>query len=340
MVLQNYGYMKIPVFIQKLLDEVSGENRFSVVLDYAVRAAVFSVITGIALYFMRRLIITVSRKIEYELRQDLYKKLLALDFRFYQENQTGDIISRCTNDLNDVRTLLGPGIMYIPNSLTRLGLFIPVLALLNGRLMLYIGFALMFLVLFIIFVMPRMRPLYKKIQEQIGAINSRAWQVVSGIQTVKLYTLEDIERKRFSDLNTEYQRRQMKLVKFRAFMRPFFLFIFSFIEFILLIVGGREVIAGTMTLGELLQFNTMVGVLIFPVLSLGWVMSLMQQGISAMSRINEIFDSPVETRKDLKVLDERPLSFSLNSLTFTYPGAQSAGIRDVTFTISREKLSV
>ena len=325
--------MMVPRYIQKILDEVTGDNRYQTVLNYSLRAFGFAAVTGMSLYFMRKLIIGISRKMEYELRQDLYSKLLALNFRFYQEHQTGDIISRCTNDLNDVRTLLGPGIMYIPNSITRLSMFIPVLILLNGRLMLYIGSAMIFLVIFIVFVMPRMRPLFTRIQQQIGTINSRAWQVVSGINTVKLYTLEKIEKNRFSRLNEEYLKRQMDLVKFRALMRPFFLFVFSGIEFLLLIIGGKSVIEGSMTLGELLQFNTMVGVLVFPVLSLGWVMSLMQQGISAMARINEIFDAPVETRDDYAVLDNKPLHISCTNLSFSYPGNQNPGIRDITLEI-------
>jgi ATP-binding cassette, subfamily B, multidrug efflux pump len=333
LLLQNYGYMKVPEYIRKLLDEITGENRALTVRNYILIALGFSAATGAALFFMRRLIISVSRKIEYNLRQDLYEKILGLDFEFYQDHQTGDLISRCTNDLNDVRTLLGPGIMYIPNSLTRLALFIPVLIGISGELMIYVGASMVLLVIFIVVFMPRMRPLFQKVQEQIGAINSRAWQIVSGITTIKLYTTEEIEKKRFAELNEEYLKRQMKLVKFRGVMRPFFFFIFSIIEFVLLVVGGRQVIEGSLSLGQLLQFNTMVSVLIFPVLSLGWVMSLLQQGISAMERINTIFDHPVERRDDWRSLDGDPIDFSVRNLTFTYPNAAVPSLNDITLDI-------
>ncbi len=333
MVVQNYGYVKVPEYIQRILDEVTGENRASVVRNDVLYALLYSGIIGITLYFMRRLIIGVSRKIEYSLRQDLYLKLLELDFSFYQHHQTGDLISRCTNDLNDVRTLLGPGIMYIPNSLTRIAFFVPVLTGISSRLMIYVGIAMLFLVFFIVFVMPRMRPLYQKVQEQIGIINSRAWQIVSGIHTVKLYTLEDVETDRFADLNKEYLSRQMSLVKFRALMRPIFFLVFSVVEFILLLVGGREVINGTMTIGQLLQFNTMVGILVFPVLSLGWVMSLLQQGISAMERINTIFQYPVEKREDWQSLDGKPIEYTVRNLRYTYPTAGTESLKGVDLSI-------
>lgn len=334
MILQNYGYSRVPLYMQKILDEIIGANRFSEIRSYILYALFFGALTAFCMYLMRRMIISVSRKIEYSLRQDLYEKILELDFEFYQKYQTGDLISRCTNDLNDVRTLLGPGIMYVPNSISRLALFIPILVNLNAGLMAIIGSALFLLVIFILLVMPRMRPLFKSIQEQIGRINSRAWQVVSGINTVKLNTLEAIETQRFKEINREYMNHQMKLVRIRGFIRPFFMYVFALIELVILLLGGREIISARMTLGQLLQFNTMIAILIFPVISLGWVMSLLQQGISALSRIAAIFDYPVEKRKDWILLDSNtPMHFSMRSLNYRYPDSESHALEEINMEI-------
>jgi len=333
MILQNYGYSRVPLYMQKILDEIIGVNRFSEIRSYTLYALFFGVLTAFCMYLMRKMIISVSRKIEYSLRRDLYEKILELDFEFYQKYQTGDLISRCTNDLNDVRTLLGPGIMYVPNSISRLALFIPILVNLNARLMAIIGSALILLVIFILIVMPRMRPLFKSIQEHIGRINSRAWQVVSGINSVKLNTLETIETQRFKKINREYIHRQMKLVRIRGFIRPFFIYVFAIIELVILLMGGREIISARMTLGQLLQFNTMIAILIFPVISLGWVMSLLQQGISALSRIAVIFDYPVEKRKDWILLDNKPLHFSIRSLNYRYPASESDALEEINMEI-------
>ena len=137
--------------------------------------------------------------------------------------------------------------------------------------------------------------------------------------TVKLYTLEPIEIERFKDLNQEYVHRQMRLVKARGFLWPLFIFIFSLTELFILWIGGSQVIRGQMTIGELLQFNVMVGHLTFPILSLGWVMSLIQQGISAMGRINYILDYPVEHRDDWYTLEDEHLTFTTYDLNYRYP---------------------
>ncbi len=184
--------------------------------------------------------------------------------------------------------LLGPGLMYIPNSLSRLVLFIPILFGLSSSLLLIILGMLVLVVALILATMPRLRPLFRQIQEFLGVINNRVWQVIAGMTTIKLYTLEAIETERFKDLNREYIQRQMQLVKARGFLWPLFIFIFSLTELFILWIGGSQVIREQMTIGELLQFNVMVGQLTFPVLSLGWVLALFQQGVSAMGRINYI----------------------------------------------------
>ena len=319
MVAQNYALMKSPIYMNRVLDEIIGQNRGGVLRRDMLLIAFFTAMTFVSMYLMRNLIIGVSRKIEYDLRTRLYQKLLTVNMAFFQENQTGDLASRCTNDLDAVRTLLGPGIMYIPNSLSRLAFFLPQLLLLDASLMLIVFGVLLAISLMILSIMPRLRPLHQQAQEHVGAINNRVWQVVSGITTLKLYTLEDIETQRFETLNQEYVRRQMRLVKARGFLWPFFLFVFSLMELLILWLGGRNVILHRMTVGELLQFSVMVAHLTMPVMSLGWVMTMIQQGIAAMGRLNHILDAPVEQRDDWKTLDTDDLVFTAKNLTYRYP---------------------
>jgi ATP-binding cassette subfamily B multidrug efflux pump len=334
MLLQNYSYMKTPAYMQKALDEITRQNRLEHILSDLLMIVVYTGLTVVSMFLMRKLMIGVSRKIEYTLRETLYQKLLALDMEFFQKNETGDLVSRCTNDLGEVRQLLGPGIMYIPNSLSRLLLFIPVLIQLSLRLMLMVTALMVVLVVFITMVMPRLRPLFRKIQEIVGMINSRVWQVISGISTIKLYTLEAIEIERFKTLNTDYIRRNMAIVKYRDLLWPLFLFLFSLIELIVLIVGGKQVIQHEMTIGQLLQFTVMVAQLTFPVLSLGWIMSMIQQGISAMGRINYILDHPVEQRADWKILDAEELTFTAKNLEYQYPNQQGQALHQIDLTIA------
>ena len=334
MLVQNFSYMNVPRYIRIILDEIGSQNRSTVIRSSIVHIFLFTALMAISLFLMRKLIIGVSRKIEYELRQNLFSKLLSMDYLFYQENETGDLISRSTNDLNHVRTLLGPGVMYIPNSLSRLLLFLPVLIQLNGSLMLLMGLIMIVLVLSIVLLMPFTRPLYLRIQEAMGTMNNRVWQVISGISSIKQYNAEKIQVKRFEDLNKDYIKTQMAVVKVRGFLLPFFFFLFGVTELVILLVGGKQVIAGGMTIGELLQFNIMISYLTFPILSLGWMMSLIQQGISAMGRINYILDYPVEDPSKKKSLAAgREPVLTLKNLTYYYPGHSKAVLKNINLTV-------
>jgi ATP-binding cassette subfamily B protein len=333
-VLQNYGYVQVPKYMKKILNEISGANNPQAILKYAVFALFYTLFTALSMFLMRKLIIGVSRKIEYSLRKDLYNKLLKLDIDFFLKNKTGDLTSRCTNDLNDVRTLLGPGLMYVPNSITRFLMFLPVLLSLNKILMYYISAVLIILITIILIAMPRLKPLFKKIQEVTGEVSASAWQIISGITSIKLNTLEDVETKRFEKLNRKYINANMKLVKWRGFLWPFFIFILSISELTVLYFGGKQIIAEKMTIGELLQFNMMIAYLSFPVLSLGWILSLIQQGISAMGRINYILDAKEPNIKNLKKLNKDQITIEVKNLSYKYPASDLEVLKNISFTIN------
>ncbi len=333
MLVQNYGAMRVPSYFQKILDEVTGANRSGVVVGLVATAAIYVAVTVASLYLMRRLIIGVSRQVEYSLRERIYDRLLELDYSFFQAHETGDLVSRTTNDLDNVRTLLGPGIMYIPNSLSMFALFFPVLFRLNGPLMILVSGVLVAVVALVFVVLPRLQPFFRRIQEATGKINSRVWQVVSGITTVKLNTMEPREEARFVELNQDFLRRNMATAKIQEFLWPTFTFVFALTQLIIVLVGGRQVIAGTMTLGQLLQFNVMITTLTFPVLSLGWIMSLIQQGISAMVRITTILDGPVERRDDWVRPADGVVSFEVRDLTFRYPSQGRPALKGVRMSV-------
>ena len=333
MLVQNFSYMKMPKYFQVILDEIGGENRGAVIRTNILYIFIFTALLAISLFLMRKLIIGVSRKIEYQLREKIFHKLLSMDYFFFQENETGDLISRCTNDLDNVRFLLGPGVMYIPNSLSRLILFLPVLIGLSGPLMSILGLIMIFLVIIIVVLLPLLRPFYLQIQEAMGTMNNRVWQVISGISTIKQYTTEEIETERFKTLNEDYIKKQMAVVKLREFFRPFFFFVFSITELVVLLVGGKQVINGQLTLGQLLQFSIMISYLAFPILSLGYMMSLMQQGISAMGRINHILDQPMEDREKKKQVPTTEPAFFIENLTYKYPGLDKEVLKNINLRI-------
>ena len=335
MVGQNYALLRGSELLKLLLDEIAaGANERSVVLGLIAQAFAFAAGVGACMYGMRRLIIGVSRDVEYELRDLLYRKLLALDFDFYQRRRTGDIISRCTNDLNDVRTLLGPGIMYLPDALSRLALFAPVLVGLHAVMAGALGALMVSLVAVIVVVTPRLRPRFRRVQELVAAINDRVWQIVTGINTVKLYGLAASETERFRELNRRYIAANVGLARTRGVLWPLLQFMYGLATLLLLLLGGGAVIRGTLTIGELLQFAAIVGILTFPVLSLGWVSSLIQQGVSAMERIRAILDHRVAARPAHPLpVPAGPLAMTAHDVSYRFPNADRDALTGVNLTI-------
>jgi ATP-binding cassette, subfamily B, multidrug efflux pump len=333
MVVQNFSYMMIPGYMRKILDEIGAQNRFPVIWTAIVSIIIYGALLAVSLFLMRKLIIGASRKIEYQLRKELFHKLLSQDYLFYQENETGDLISRSTNDLNHVRTLLGPGVMYIPNSLSRMLFFLPVLIQLSGPLMAIIAVIMAILMATTILLLPLMRPLFLQIQESMGSMNNRVWQTISGISSIKQYTAEEVEIDRFKDLNESYIKKQLAVIKLQGLLRPFFFFIFSITELVILWVGGKMVIKGEMTIGELLQFNVMISYLTFPVLALGWMMSLLQQGLSALTRINYILFHPVEDYSHKARLASNEPELVLKDLDYNYPGHTEIVLNNINIAI-------
>ncbi|MBN2533504.1 MAG: ABC transporter ATP-binding protein [Spirochaetales bacterium] len=331
--------MQIPHYIQEIIDEIAGQNRYSFIINSVLWVCFYTVLMVISLFLMRKLIIGVSRKIEYLLREQLYRTIVSLDYVFFLKNGTGDLTSRCTNDLNDVRTLLGPGIMYIPNSLTRFFLFFPVLLSLSPLLMLIITGLMAAIIVLIFLLMPRLRPMFREVQETVGHINNSVWQAISGITTLKLHTLEQIEYERFSGINQVYINKQLRITKFREFLWPFFTLLFSVAELLILLIGGTEVIHKRLSIGQLLQFNLLITYLMFPVLSLGWVMSLIQQGIAAMNRLNYILNRKTKEMYHNETTDTADPWLRLNNLSFRYPGREHDVLHDISLSIASGQIA-
>ncbi|BBM89537.1 ABC transporter ATP-binding protein [Spirochaetota bacterium] len=321
LIVHNYGYVKFPEYMKLTLEEVSATNNPLLVRNLLLITTAYLAITCLFMYISRWTLIGLSRKIEHHFRQDLYHKLLHLSTEFYKNEQVGDLVSRITNDLNDVRTMLGPGIMYIPNSLSRIAFFIPVMITLSPILMGAIMGLIVVLVVLILFIMPMLRPLYKKIQTIRASINNEAWQFIFGISTIKLNTIETIKSNHFNKISHRYLKANVRLAVFEGFTWPLFLFIFSMSAIIILAIGGREVIAGRLNLAELLQFNIMLSILTFSVFSLGWVMSLITQGLSALERINNFFLQPSADTKKIATLPTsgKPKSITLKNLSLKDP---------------------
>jgi len=219
---------------------------------------------------MRRIMIGISRRIELDMRADFFAHLQRLSPSFYIEHRTGDLMALATNDLNAVRTLVGPGVMYTLNTAVTAGFAIAVMAVLSWK------------------------RLFERVQAKFASINSRAQENLSGIRVVKAYAREDHESKEFTALSSSYVENNMKLFRVQSLLMPLLQTVAGLGSLALLAVGGRFVIDGGITLGTFVAFNTYLVMLIWPTIALGWVMNILQRGLASMERINVVMDTQPE----------------------------------------------
>lgn len=330
--LTNIVAVVSPWILRNAIDRLYLEFSRDILLFYAELLIAASVIEGLFRFLMRRILIGVSRNIEYDLRNDLFSHLQSLSPSFYQRNPTGDIMSRATNDLSAVRMVLGPGIMYSINTLFTAVLTVSILVSINLQLAILTLLPLLAVSVCVKYFGKQIHKRFERIQEQFATLTTLAQENVSGIRVVKAYNQEAAFIGRFQEANEVYVDRSLSLVKVWGVFNPLLTFLLGLSSVGLLWYGGRQVIQGSMTVGEFVAFMAYLSMLTWPTIALGWVINIFERGSASMGRMNQIFQSRPEIR------DERPSTLStlegniqVNDLTFSYNGAPA--LKNVSFEI-------
>ena len=308
----------------------------SIIISLALLGALFRVIS-------RYLIFGASRYIENDVREDLFSHLLKQSSSFYQKRKTGDIISRATNDLSTVRMFIGFGMLTVVSTCFTYIFAATAMITLSLKLTLFalLPYPIIFFIVKI--VTPVMFKVSKKLQEQLGEVSSRVQENVSGIHVVKSYVQEENEEKSFLDLNIDYFRNKMKMVRIMGALFPLMGTLGGIGTLIILWQGGRMVILGEISLGDFVAFNGYLALLIWPSIALGWIFTLIQRGLASFERICEILrenptiaDSP-ETLPVEKISGE----LEFRNLNFSYPAKQNGNnsfievLKNINLKISR-----
>ena len=247
-----------------------------------------SFIEGTFRYFMRQSMIVMSRLIEYDLRNDYFKHLQRMSRAFFHRISTGDLMARATNDLSAVRTFLGPGLMYSLNTfVVATGAFALMLAI-DIKLTLYAMIPMPIMVLTVNRFMTKINETFERIQEQFARITTKAQENLSGIRVIKAYVREQHEIDGFRKLNQSYVKKNLRLIKIESFLWSAMGFLSGLGALVLLWLGGLEVMSGRITRGDFVAFYVYLGMLTWPMIALGWVINLAQQGSASMGRINRI----------------------------------------------------
>jgi ATP-binding cassette subfamily B protein len=276
---------------------------------------------GVFRFLMRWVLIGTSRRLEYELRNEVFEHMTRLSPRYYQEHRIGELLSRASNDMAAVRSVLGPGIMYTANTLATFGGTVTLMLLISPRLT---GLALVPLAVVSVLVRHYGRQVHDRfeaVQAQLAEMSALVQENLSGGRVVRAYAQEGHEEARFGAANEEYVSRNRRLIKVTGMLYPGIQFLMGLGALIVLWLGGRMVVAGTISLGEFVAFSVYLTMLFWPMIAVGWVVNLIERGEASMGRIGAILDAPVEIRdEDPLEVDEIRGAVAFRSLTFAYDG--------------------
>ncbi|MCH8031876.1 MAG: ABC transporter ATP-binding protein, partial [Bacteroidetes bacterium] len=250
-----------------------------------------SMVSGFFSYLMRRTVVVASRHIEYDLRNRLYAHLQALSGDFYSRYATGDVMARSTSDIERVRRYIGPAYMYMARAVTAIIAALTVMFFISPTLTWWSLTPMPFLAIMVFFVAKMVHVRTDRQQKQYATLTSRVQEALSGIRVIKAYAREDFEAGRFDKESKGYQRRTLDLALVDAAFRPVIVVLIGLSLLLVVGVGGRLVIEGQLTIGNIAEFLIYVTILTWPVASFGFVISMVQQASASMSRIVEILDT-------------------------------------------------
>ena len=356
--LSNYFGVLIPQKIREALDFVQDkiiaykgaeeglkEGMYSelgeALLIFAAVVIGFSILKGIFMYFMRQTIIVMSRLIEYDLRKEIFGHREMMDLAYFKRNKTGDFMSRISEDVSKVRMYLGPAVLYGINLVTLFSLTIFAMFKVSVTLSLYTLIPLPFLSLTIYYVSSKINFRSSLIQKQLSQLTSTAQEVFSGIRVIKSYVKEDQFGKYFEEECEDFKSKSLDLARISAFFFPVMIFMISASTLIVVYVGGLEVAKGNISTGNIAEFIIYVNMLTWPVTSIGWIASLIQQAEASQQRINELLNEKSTLDRSGISAENLEGDIRFENVSFTYPDTGIEALKNISFHLKKgEKMAI
>jgi ATP-binding cassette subfamily B multidrug efflux pump len=324
----NGVWILFPLVLRRAVDDLRLGITREKLLTYSLLLMAVAATKSIFQFLTRWILIGISREIEFDLRNDLFRHLESLSYSYYQRTRTGDIMARATNDLNAVRMLLGPAIMYSANTIVFTAGALAFMLSISPRLTIYAFLPLPAVSIVVQYFGKQIHERFEKIQAMFSEISARAQENFSGARVIRAYVQEEPEIAAFETSNREYISRSLKLVRLMGMLWPTLETMLGFAIVLVLWLGGREVLLGGITVGGFVAFNTYMVQLTWPVIALGWVINIFQRGTASMGRINEILvEKPeIEDSPEIKAAGEGARStpvkgeIEFRGLNFAYNG--------------------
>ncbi len=328
--LTNVAAVISPWILRAAIDDLTLQVSHQKLLLYSGVLLFFSALEGSFRFLMRRILIGLSRRVEFDLRNDLYAHLQRLSPSFYTTYSTGDLMARSSSDMSAVRSVLGPGIMYSLNTLFTAILTVTILLRLDFVLALTALLPLLLVTASVKFFGKRIHDRFERIQERLSELTSQAQENITGLRVIRAYVQENDAIQRFGAANRRYRSESLRLVKLWGVFNPLLTLLLGLSTVVLLWWGGLRVMQGTLTVGELVAFVAYMAMLSWPTIALGFVMNVFERGTASMGRINRILEATPQIQDTTETLPtEIQGEVEVKNLTFSYNGLPV--LQDVTF---------
>ena len=327
-----------PWVLKSAIDDLNtGVTRTKLAI-YAALLLGIALVGGFFRFLMRRILIGASRDIEYDVRNAFFARLEQMPLAYYQARRTGDLMSRATNDLNAVRMMIGPAVMYSSNTIIVFIVAILLMATIDGWLTLVALAPMPLVTISVKYFGNAIHTRFEAIQAQLADLSAVVQEALSGVRVVRAYNQEPHELARFKAANDEYVRRNRGLIRLQGLFFPSMTLFLGFGSLLVLWLGSREAIRGRITVGEFVAFNAYLVMLSWPVIAFGWVTNILQRGMASWKRMLDVLDAVPEIDDRTVTPAGRALTvkgaIEIRNLTFTYPGASQPALRDISLAIA------
>ena len=332
-------WLVTPVIVGKSVDALQLSFNTEKLFQYGALVAGSMLFSGYFSYLTRQTIIVVSRKIEFDLRNDFISHIQKLPLQYFQNTPTGDLMSYATNDLGAIRNVLGPGIMYTSDTATGFLMIISMMFSMEWKMTLLALIPLPIISFAVYALGEKVHKYSDDVQEHFSKLTTRVQESLSGIRVVRGFVREEYEKNIFNKMSWEYLEKNMRLAKIQSLMWPL-MFMLTGISIVVVIwYGGKNVIAQTMSLGTMTQFIMYLGMLIWPMIAFGWVVNIFQRGAASMARFCKVLDTVPEIRNEELRITNYELRFDgmieFKKVTFTHKNKTEPILKNVNLKIEQ-----
>ncbi len=311
------------------------------ILFFASVILLTSLIKGLLMFFMRQTLIVMSRKVEYDQKNEMYLQYQKLNTTFYKRNNTGDLMSRISEDVSRVRMYVGPAVMYLINTAALFAMVIYVMFDINFYLSILVLLPLPILVYAIYKVSSIINIKSENISIALSALTTRAQEVFSGIRVVQSFAIDKLVQDEFYEASNHYKNQNISLAKVDSFFMPLMVLLIGLSMLLVVYVGGIEITKGSFTAGNIAEFVFYINMLTWPVASLGWCVSLIQRAEASQKRINHFLEDKNEIRNDATTSIDEIKAIAFKDVTFTYPDTGIQALTNINLEIKKgEKVAI